>query len=281
MNARLVVVLRWRAPPSSDKNSPTGQSSIYLNAPVMYVGPTISKDPASHEIASNRVNRQAESSDSGNSAGMRLGSCLTELCKVEEVSISDSWICRNCRNTRDGRRNLSLWRLPDLLTFHLKRYKTLTKWEEKLTTKVNFPLTGLDMTRWCHKDSSAICNDSEESFVYDLVGVVNHHGSLSDGRYNAMCKATGCGRTGEEVVSRAFNGTGMNAPSDGIYDQSSLDESTSFDFAASSEPLWLQFDNEIVQQIPPHCVVSESAYVLFYRRRRLSPANTARYTSFK
>ena len=47
----------------------------------------------------------------------------------------------------------------------------------------------------------------------------------------------------------------------------------------SSEPLWLQFDDDMVEPIPPENVVSETAYVLFYRRRRLSPANIARYTS--
>jgi ubiquitin carboxyl-terminal hydrolase 8 len=47
----------------------------------------------------------------------------------------------------------------------------------------------------------------------------------------------------------------------------------------SAEPLWLQFDDELVEPIPPRQVVSETAYVLFYRRRRLAPSNIARYST--
>ena len=263
MNARLVVVLRWRAPPSSEKNSPSGQSSIYLDAPVMYVEPTISKDITSSEVAANRAIQIPQNSNSGSGNEMRLGSCITEFCKVEQVSISDSWRCRKCRNTRDGRRNSSFWRLPDLLNFHLKRSSPAAKWKEKITSKVNFPLTGLDMTRWCHKESTALCNDTEESFVYDLVGIINQYGN---GRYNAVCRATACGQTGEEEVSCSFSGSGTSAATDTL---------------PSAEPLWLQFDDDVVQQIPAHTVVTESASVLFYRRRRFSPANVARYTSLK
>ena len=49
----------------------------------------------------------------------------------------------------------------------------------------------------------------------------------------------------------------------------------------SVEPLWLQFDDEVVEPIPPKSVLTESAYVLFYRRRRLTPANVARYSSLE
>ena len=47
----------------------------------------------------------------------------------------------------------------------------------------------------------------------------------------------------------------------------------------SSEPLWLQFDDDLVEPIPPRAVVSEGAYVLFYRRRRLTPSNIAKYSN--
>lgn len=47
----------------------------------------------------------------------------------------------------------------------------------------------------------------------------------------------------------------------------------------SAEPLWLQFDDELVEPIPPRNVVSEMAYVLFYRRRRMTPSNIAKYST--
>ena len=47
----------------------------------------------------------------------------------------------------------------------------------------------------------------------------------------------------------------------------------------SSEPLWLQFDDELVEPLPPQNVVSETAYVLFYKRRRMRPSNIAKYST--
>jgi hypothetical protein len=49
----------------------------------------------------------------------------------------------------------------------------------------------------------------------------------------------------------------------------------------SAEPLWLQFDDDLVEPIPPRNVVSELAYVLFYRRRRMTPANIAKYSTLE
>jgi ubiquitin C-terminal hydrolase len=45
--------------------------------------------------------------------------------------------------------------------------------------------------------------------------------------------------------------------------------------------LWLQFDDELVEPIPPRQVVTDSAYVLFYRRRRMTPANIAKYSTLE
>lgn len=51
--------------------------------------------------------------------------------------------------------------------------------------------------------------------------------------------------------------------------------------AESAEPLWLQFDDDLVEPVPPRYVVSEMAYVLFYRRRRLTPSNIAKYSTLE
>jgi hypothetical protein len=179
------------------------------------------------------------------------------------------------------------------MTFHIKRFNMSARWREKITTKVNFPLTGLDMSEWCHKESPALQIDPGDSHVYDLIGVVNHYGSMTGGHYVATCKATGCGRDGKEEVAYSFNGVGASAveiedadvPSGWRLGRSKVEVNQSKVAATmsskavseSAEPLWLQFDDELVEPIPPRQVVSEMAYVLFYRRRRMTPANIAKY----
>ena len=188
-----------------------------------------------------------------------------------------------------------LWKLPDILVFHLKRFNCSARWREKITSKVNFPLTGLDMTEWCDIESGA----TDESSVYDLIGVMNHYGGMTGGHYVATCKATACGTDGREEVAYNFNGNGVSevgaeaesAPSmwklGRTKEKGSASASSKAATAAtrnvseSAEPLWLQFDDDLVDPIPPKHVVSEMAYVLFYRRRRISPSNIAKYSTLE
>jgi len=302
MTVRYTIILQWREPPSDKKaaaSSPNGKASNYLGAPVMYVPPTVVMDEASHEILKTAMNQRAKKTASvrGGSGGLPLGVCLTEFCKVQELSLDDNWRCPRCKDFRKGRQNLVLWRLPDILTVHIKRFHCSSRWREKITTKVNFPLTGLDMREWCHSESPVFQDGTGESYVYDLIGVINHYGGMTGGHYVATCKATTCTRDGSEEVAFDFNGFGTSMPvatDDGTDVQSGwkfgrqkVDTNQNKATAAaaaraagdSAEPLWLQFDDDLVEPIPPRHVVSETAYVLFYRRRRLAPSNVARYST--
>ena len=297
MNIRHSVVLQWREPPS-DKKAPPGQKSNYLNAPVMYVPPEIGIDETSAELLENSKSKR-NSTSGGGSGGLQLGVCLTEFCKVQNLSLSDNWRCPRCKDFREGKQNLDIWRLPDVLTFHIKRFNCSARWREKITTKVNFPLTGLDMAEWCHPESPVIQHDSRDSYIYDCIGVINHYGSMTGGHYVAVCKATSCGRDGQEETAYDFNGAGLirptvastavdtqtgrffSKPKTEVNPNKQAAISTSKVAAESAEPLWLQFDDELVEPIPPRHVVSEMAYVLFYRRRRLTPSNIAKYSTLE
>jgi len=169
------------------------------------------------------------------------------------------------------------------------------------------------MKDWCDDDSPAM-QGSDDSYVYDLIGVVNHLGGMTGGHYVANCKASVCSPIGSEEVEHNFNGAGVHASfgdnsdeevvhtggwklprvmgssssnnrdkdthgnnSTSIHTRAAI--STANAVAESSEPLWLHFDDDLVEPIPPADVVSDTAYVLFYRRRRISPSNIARYST--
>jgi hypothetical protein len=154
------------------------------------------------------------------------------------------------------------------------------------------------MSQWCHKESPVLQESTKDSCIYDLIGVMNHYGSLTGGHYVATCKATLCGRDGKEEVAYSFNGVGTSE----MEPYSSTDEPTGWSLgrpkpkinqgridaaihsqavADSSESMWLQFDDEVVEVIPPRHVVSEMAYVLFYRKRRITPSNIAKYSTLE
>lgn len=294
MNATHAIILQWREPPIDKKS---GSSKSYIDAPVMYVPPVIEVDSASAEILKHKSKINETKKNRGGSAGIDLGVCLTEFCKVQNLTVADSWRCPQCKEYREGRQSMNLWRLPDLLTFHIKRFNMSARWREKISTKVNFPLTGLDMSEWCHNESPMIQMESGDAFVYDLIAVVNHYGSMTGGHYVATCKATACGRDGREEAVYNFNGVGAN-----IVEMAEVEEPTGWRLSVgrakaevnqskvaaaltskavsdSAEPLWLQFDDELVEPLPPRHIVSEMAYVLFYRRRRMTPSNMAKYST--
>ena len=309
LSARHAVVLQWREPPSDKKaiNSLPSNTkySNYLNAPVMYVPPKEFMDEASAEILTKANQKAKKSLSARGSAGMPLGKCLTEFCKTQKLENDEGdthWRCPRYKDFRPGaKQNLVLWQLPDILTIHMKRFRSSQKWREKITTKVNFPLTGLDMRKWCHQESPVLeTTVTDDSYVYDLIGVLNHYGGMTGGHYVATCKATPCSKDGREEVAFDFNGVGASMPiatedeagtpsgwkpfgrSKVEVNENKVSALATAKFQRESvEPLWLQFDDEVVEPIAPKNVVSESAYVLFYRRRRLTPANVARYSSLE
>ncbi|KAG6624054.1 Ubiquitin-specific protease [Phytophthora cinnamomi] len=131
----------------------------------------------------------------------------------------------------------------------LKRFQYLeNQHKQKVRALVDFPLKGLDFSKWMgHQDAAG-------SSVYDLYAVANHVGGLTRGHYTAYCR----------------------------YD-SDFPESSSL-FKANEEngdvqcpELWFRFDDEKVSEIAPGDVVTDAAYVLFYKRRTLSPHNVLRY----
>lgn len=285
INARHAIALHWREAPFEKKYNST------LTTPVLYHAPTIAVHKSTAEVL-NESKAHASKNNPG-SGGMDLGVCLTEFCKAQKLELSDCWRCPRCKEFREGKQHMDLWRLPDLLTFHIKRFNCSARWREKISTKVNFPLTGLDLSDWCHSESLCVDNN-----VYDLIGVMNHYGGMTGGHYVATCKATACGPDGREEVAYSFPGAGTNFTSvsdetdkggwrlGGIrkekemVNQSKVTAAAAAKYASeSAEPLWLQFDDELVEPIPPRNVVSEMAYVLFYRRRQLTSANIAKYST--
>ena len=274
MNARHVVILQWRQPPKR-----SGES--YLDDPVLYIPPPVHMDDTHAQV----LKKLEDSMPTKKPDSLPLGDCLTEFCKSQ---VLQHWRCPKCRDERQGKQHMSLWRLPDLLTFHVKRFNMSARWREKITTKVQFPMTGLDLGQWCHAEAES------QDVVYDLIGVMNHYGSMTGGHYVASIRASPCSKDGREEVAYPFPGVRVDSMDDTNTNtgwrlpggRSKSDLSTPGKAAAkaaaeSAEPLWLQFDDELVEAIPPEQVVSETAYVLFYRRRHLQPSNVAKYCTLE
>lgn len=114
--------------------------------------------------------------------GVTLDDCLDEFRKPETLSENDAWYCDRCKLHRRARKTFELWKAPDVLVIHLKRFSAQGRLRDKLDILVEFPVQGLDL-------SSRVSIDEEgKSLVYDLFAVDNHYGGLGGGHYTAFAK---------------------------------------------------------------------------------------------
>lgn len=173
---------------------------------------------------------------SSNKSTVSLEDCLKQFIQPEGLDEDNKWYCGACKSHVCAEKTMEMWRLPNVLIIHLKRFEFKNSLRrEKLESLVDFPIEGLDMTGYCAQSSNDGSIDMEKQFCingvpawYDLFGVVNHYGRMGFGHY------TSCARR---------------------WTMDSIDNG------------WAVFDDSSVRGISKEQVVSSAAYVLFYRRR--------------
>lgn len=132
---------------------------------------------ADPELAKKRALRQSRKK-----RGITLDECLDEFNKEEVLSENDAWYCPRCKEHRRASKKFELWKTPDILVMHLKRFSASRGFRDKLDVFVDFPVEGLDMT------GRVEAPEPGESLVYDLFAVDNHYGGLGGGHYTAYAK---------------------------------------------------------------------------------------------
>lgn len=115
--------------------------------------------------------------------GITLDDCLNEFGKEEILSENDTWYCPRCKEHRRASKKLDLWKTPDILVIHLKRFSSSGMRRDKLDVMVDFPIEGLDL-------SSRVFEKADgKQEIYDLIAVDDHWGGLGGGHYTAFAKS--------------------------------------------------------------------------------------------
>ena len=114
--------------------------------------------------------------------GVTLGDCLDEFGKPEILSQNDAWYCPRCKEHRRASKTFELWKAPDILVIHLKRFSAHGRFRDKLDVHVDFPIEGLDLS------SRLAVQEDGKSSIYDLIAVDNHYGGLGGGHYTAFAQ---------------------------------------------------------------------------------------------
>ncbi|KAI9120269.1 hypothetical protein K1719_007302 [Acacia pycnantha] len=113
---------------------------------------------------------------------LSLYTCLEAFLREEPLVPEDMWYCPQCKERRQASKKLDLWRLPEVLVIHLKRFSYSRSMKHKLETFVNFPIHDFDLTNYI-----ANKNNSRRQ-IYELYALTNHYGSMGSGHYTAHIK---------------------------------------------------------------------------------------------
>ncbi|KAI3822679.1 hypothetical protein L1987_10274 [Smallanthus sonchifolius] len=111
-----------------------------------------------------------------------LSKCLESFLKEEPLGPEDMWYCPKCKEHRQASKKLDLWRLPEILIIHLKRFSYNRFLKDKLETFVDFPIVDFDLS------SYTVHKDSQSCFRYKLYAVSNHYGGMGGGHYTAFAQ---------------------------------------------------------------------------------------------
>lgn len=108
------------------------------------------------------------------------------------ISLSDVWYCNlmfirycpTCKKPQEATKKLDLWRLPEILVVHLKRFSYNCFLKNKLETFVDFPINDLDL-------STYVAHRSYPSpYSYMLYAIICHYGGLGGGHYTAFVRVS-------------------------------------------------------------------------------------------
>lgn len=121
---------------------------------------------------------------SSSSPPVDLETCLDLFTEEETLDEMNAWYCSNCKELKSARKQMDIWKIPDVCIVHLKRFSSYGgMFQQKNNQKVNYPLE-IDLKKWVLSEA-----DSNEDCKYELFGVVQHLGGIGGGHYVATVKS--------------------------------------------------------------------------------------------
>ena len=106
--------------------------------------------------------------------------CFDDFVKYETLDCDDGWKCEHCGKNSNPVKNIQIWRAPDTLIIVLKRFD-YNNFSSKNNNIVDFPLSNLNLEKY-------VSGYDKYEAVYDLYGIIYHHGDMNIGHYVSACK---------------------------------------------------------------------------------------------
>jgi hypothetical protein len=128
---------------------------------------------------------------------LELSDCLDAFVAPEFLGDGNKVHCSKCKSPQRVRKQIDIWREPDILIVHIKRFQFNGTCFEKLGQHIE-PPEEFDLGKWIAKRDEYVV----EGAIYELYGIATHHGGLSGGHYYSTCASDG-----PETMWYKFNDT--------------------------------------------------------------------------
>ncbi|KAL4476620.1 hypothetical protein ABPG72_000779 [Tetrahymena utriculariae] len=120
--------------------------------------------------------------DKNSSKGLiSIEDCIEEFTKEENLDKSEWWLCTSCKKRTPTTKKIDLWKTPNILIIHLKRFSFTKENRGKINKFIDFKITQFDL-------SQKVSGKEKMRPIYDLFSVCNHSGNLGGGHYTAYAK---------------------------------------------------------------------------------------------
>jgi len=129
---------------------------------------------------------------------LELSDCLDAFVAPEFLGDGNKVYCSKCKSQQRVRKQIDIWREPDILIVHIKRFQFNGTCFEKLGQHIE-PPEEFDLGKWIAKRDEYVV----EGAIYTLYGIATHHGGLSGGHYFSTCANS----AGDETTWYKFNDT--------------------------------------------------------------------------
>lgn len=152
----------------------TGRNADSAHGSPTFLKPEPLKDP--------QLEAKSQARRMRHNKGISLDDCLNEFEKDEVLSEEDKWYCPRCKEHRRAAKKFDIWKTPDILIVHLKRFSSSGTRRDKIDAVVDFPIEGLDIS---HR---VLEKEDGKQEIYDLIAIDDHMGGLGGGHYTAFAK---------------------------------------------------------------------------------------------
>jgi len=117
-----------------------------------------------------------------------FGEAMKQLCSSDRLTKDNKYLCPSCKSKQNATKRTSINQAPRILIATIKRFDIFGR---KLSKKIKYPSTFNMKTLMDSAVDKSIPESKIPDEIYDLYGVVIHHGSSTNsGHYYSYCKTT-------------------------------------------------------------------------------------------